>query len=370
MRLDYFNNRFALAILVIFGICTIGGVVFAQGKQPSSKLVDAANKEGALVIYSVLSNKAAARLVDKFQSLYPNIAVKYDGDSGTSEVNQKFISEFESNQNVADVVWSSAVDLQVKLAADGYAYAYNSPQEKYIPSWAKYKNLVWGSTFEPVVLVYNKKLISESDIPKSHIELQSYLQNNSEKLNKKIALFDPDKSGVGLFFIAQDYKLDSNVGSLYKAMGDVDVQKSGGTGEMLTKINSGEYLIGYNMIGSYAVSRSKKDLPNLGVVYLSDFTPVFSRAAIISKKAKHVNAAKLWIDYLISPEGQKILADQVYLNSIRTDIDSQNTSAVLTERIGKNAVRPYALNTKLIEHLDANQKSAVLQRWKSDAAQP
>ena len=368
MKENYFYKRFVLAIF-IWGFCTIGGVVIAQNENPSGKLVAAANREGGLVIYSVLSNKAAAPLVEKFQSLYPSIAVRYDGDSGTSEVNQKFITEFESNQNLADVVWSSAVDLQVKLATDGYAYAYNSSQEKYIPSWAKYKNLVWGSTFEPVVLVYNKNLISESDVPKSHRELQIYLQKNSEKLNKKIALFDPEKSGVGLFFIAQDYILDANVAALYKAMGDVNVQKSGGTGEMLTKINSGEYLIGYNMIGSYAVSRSKKDLSNLGIVYLSDYTPVFSRAAIISKKAKHVNAAMLWIDFLLSPQGQKILADQVYLNSIRADIDSQNTSAVLTKIIGQDAVRPYALNTKLIEHLDANQKSIVLKKWKFDASQ-
>ena len=81
---------------------------------------------------------------------------------------------------------------------------------------------------------------------------------------------------------------------------------------MLEKISSGEHLLGYNVLGSYAVVRAKKD-PALGVVLPKDYTLVLSRVMFIGKKAKNPNAAKLWLDYILSQRGQKMIGSDVEL---------------------------------------------------------
>ena len=54
---------------------------------------------------------------------------------------------------------------------------------------------------------------------------------------------------------------------------------------MLEKASSGEHLLGYNVLGSYALVRAKKD-PGLGVVLPKDYTLVLSRVMFIGKSAK------------------------------------------------------------------------------------
>ncbi len=94
------------------------------------------------------------------------------------------------------------------------------------------------------------------------------------------------------------------------------------TGNMLEKVSSGEHLLGYNVLGSYALTRAKKD-PALGVVLPKDYMLVLSRVIFIGKNAKNPNAAKLWVDYILSQRGQKIIGSDVELFSIRNDIDGR-----------------------------------------------
>src|SRR5205823_8298040 len=126
---------------------------------------------------------------------------------------------------------------------------------------------------------------------------------------------------------------------LLNALGAAHLRASPGTGDMLTKVASGEYLLGYNVMGAYAMVRGKKDLPSLGVVLPRDYTLVLSRVMFISKHAKHPNAAKLWADYVLSRRGQKIIGDAIELFAVRDDVDTRYGAATLRERIG-SAARP------------------------------
>ena len=105
------------------------------------------------------------------------------------------------------------------------------------------------------------------------------------------------------------------------AKGGLIVQSS--TGTMMERVSSGENLIGYNILGSYAETRAKND-PSLGIAYPTDYALVLSRVAFISKKAKNRNAAKLWMDYMLSQKGQDIIANQADLASVRDDIPGDN----------------------------------------------
>lgn len=133
---------------------------------------------------------------------------------------------------------------------------------------------------------------------------------------------------------------------------------------MLSKVNAGEYLLGYNIMGAYALVRSKKELPSLGVVLPRDYTLVLSRVMFISKHAKHPNAAKLWADYMLSRRGQKIIGDAIELFAVRDDVDARYTAAKLAHRMGA-AARPIPIDPKIAGALDEKQQREFIVNWKS-----
>src|SRR5512147_11795 len=124
--------------------------------------VAAAKKEGKVTIYSALDTKAAQPLIKDFQALYPDIKVEYN-DMNSTEMYNRFIAESASGQGSADVMWSSAMDLQLKLVDDGKALAYASPEASKLPAWASYKNEAYGTTYEPAVFIYNKRLVGADE---------------------------------------------------------------------------------------------------------------------------------------------------------------------------------------------------------------
>src|SRR5205809_7511255 len=103
---------------------------------------------------------------------------------------------------------------------------------------------------------------------------------------------------------------------LEKGFGASSYRVYASTGNMLEKVSSGEHLLGYNVLGSYALVRAKKD-PNLGVVLPKDYTLVLSRVMFIRKQAKNPNAAKLWIGYVLSQRGQKLIGSDGEVFSFR-----------------------------------------------------
>ncbi len=128
-----------------------------------AKIVEGAKKEGKVVIYSTTDAVAANPLIKDFEALYPGIKVEYS-DLNSTELYNRFIAEAAANNGTADVLWSSAMDLQVKLVADGQAASYPSPEIKALPKWAVWKDSAYGTTYEPIAFVYNKRLVPEGDV--------------------------------------------------------------------------------------------------------------------------------------------------------------------------------------------------------------
>src|SRR5438045_5546768 len=145
-----------LAALVSAFACagTLAQTVPAGYPADYAQTIAAANKEGKVVIYSALDTKAAQPLIKDFNAAYPNIKVEYN-DMNSTELYNRFIAEVAAGQGGADVMWSSAMDLQVKLVDDGKAMAYKSPEAAKLPSWAVYKDQAYGTTYEPAVFIYN-----------------------------------------------------------------------------------------------------------------------------------------------------------------------------------------------------------------------
>ena len=106
-------------------------------------------------------------------------------------------------------------------------------------------------------------------------------------------------------FITQDASTTRSSGTSARRFGAARLRvHSSSTGTMLERISSGENLLGYNVLGSYALVRAKKD-PSHRRRAARRTTRWCCRASMfIGKSAKNPNAAKLWTDYILSQRGQ------------------------------------------------------------------
>ena len=326
-------------------------------------IIDGAKKEGTLVIYGATDTKAAHPLVKDFSALYPGISVEYN-DMNSTEVYNRFISETAAGGKTADVTWSSSMDLQMRLASEGYALQYKSPEASKLPAWAVWNDTAYGTTFEPAAIVYNKRLLTEKEVPQTHADFAKLI--TLEKFRDKVTTYDIEKSGVGFMFMAQDAQVYPQYPALQQAFGTAKVRVQSSTGTMMERISSGENLIGYNVVGSYALVRAKTD-PSIGVVLPKDYTLILSRVQFISKKARNVNAAKLWIDYMLSPRGQTIIANESKLFAIRADVKGETTSSELIALIGEKNVKPIPVHPSLLQNLVPQKRMAFLKQWKDSA---
>ncbi len=330
-----------------------------------AQTIAAANKEGKVVIYSALDTMAAKPLIEDFNKVYPNIKVEYN-DMNSTELYNRFIAESASGQGGPDIMWSSAMDLQVKLVDDGLALPYKSPETPKLPKWAVYKDSAYGTTYEPAVFIYNKRLVTGDEIPQDHASFVKVISTHADKYKGKVTTYDIEKSGVGFMFVVQDTKYFPGMKDLEQAFGKTGYKVYSSTGNMLEKVSSGEHLLGYNVLGSYALVRSKKD-PGLGVVLPKDYTLVLSRVMFIGKGAKNPNAAKVWTDYILSQRGQKMIGSDVELFAMRDDVEAEYTAKKLNQQLGAN-VKPIPVSSEITQYLDSKKRLEFLGQWKATLA--
>jgi iron(III) transport system substrate-binding protein len=344
------------------------GVGFAQAQgvptgypEDYAKVISAARSEGVVSIYTSTDGAQAKGLLDAFSKKYPEIKIEYNA-LGTNGTYNRVISEAAAGQVGADVVWSSAMDLQMMLASDGYTDSYVSPEAKSLPDWAKYKDSLYATTVEPVGMIYNTKALPESEVPKTRADLIKFLTDNKDKLKGKIASFDPEKSGSGFLHHTNDARATTTFWDLAKALGAVGARTYSSSGSMKETVVSGENVLAVNIIGSYALDWVKQS-PNLGVAFGADYTAAFSRLAAITKKAPHPNAAKLFVDFTLSQEGQNALAAHG-LPSVRTDVDKGFNVKTLNDRVGGN-LKPIAVDQGLFDYMKPERRVEFFKQWKA-----
>ena len=323
--------------------------------------IAAAKKEGKVVVYSTTDTASAGFLVKDFQALYPGISVEYN-DMNSTEIYNRFISERAANAGSADVLWSSSMDLQIKLVSDGAAMSYASPEISHLPAWAVWKNEAFGTTYEPLAIVYNKRLLTGDEIPQSHADLIRVFTTKADKLKGKVTTYDIEKSGVGFMLITQDSKFNPQFWDMVKALGAVGPRFQSSAGTMMERISSGENLVGFNIFNSYAALRAKKD-PSIGIVLPKDYTLVMSRVMFASKTAKNPNAAKLWVDYILSKRGQTIVANQSELGSIRADVEGEMTAAGYAKLLSN--AKPIPVSGELLGFLDQTKRLDFIKQWQA-----
>lgn len=298
-------------LLLVFAI--VVSSVFAQGGKETavaastndSPLVAAAKAEGELVVYGSCEEEYLAAACEKFESIY-GIKVSYQRLS-TGEVQAKI--EEENGNPSADVWFGGTTDPYNVLASKGFLESYEAENAKHIskPVYMD-KNHYWHGIYTGILgIMYNKDEVARLgiDIPQDFADL------TDPQYKGLIWTSNYNTAGTAKLIIntaIQKYGHDEGIQYLVDLDKNVHVYTKSGSGPS-KNVGTGECVIGLGFLHDGITQIVDNGYDNIGLVVPSSGTTCEIGATAIFKGAKHPNAAKLWIEFALSPDCVNIAKD-------------------------------------------------------------
>ena len=323
-----------------------------------------ADEAAVLSIYSTLDEPLAAPLIAAFQARNPDVAVIY-ADLLAADIAARVIAETDSGRPTADFVFSSGMDLQVKLANDGYAQPVEVPLARDWPDWANWRDMAFALTFEPGVLVWHKPSFPDGP-PQSRLEVIDWLAR--PEAMGRIGTYDVARSAVGYLYLARDAEHFADIWSLVAAMGRAGLQTFATSAEIIDRVADGRLALGYNILGSYADARAKTE-PDLGIVLLKDFTVVTSRVGLVPRAAARPDLGTAFLAFLMGREGQTLMAERLRLAAVSLEVSGENSARAMEAALG-DQLRPVPVSPGLLAYLDQSKRARLIARWEKALAAP
>jgi two-component system sensor histidine kinase TctE len=296
--------------------------------------------------------------IHAFQGENPAVAVIYD-ETDSNALYQGFLAGSLPIQ--PDLLISSASDLQLKLANDGHALPHSSRWLEKLPDWARWRDELFGFTYEPAVIIYSPEWLPPGTQPRSHLELAEMLERQPDRFRGRVATYDIARSGVGHLLAAQDQQISSQFWRLAAAFGRADAWLSDSSPAILDGVASGELALGYNVLGSYAFARQAAGAP-IGIIVPDDYVLVLTRTMLIPKRAANADLARAFVDFVLSPSGQAVAAGRSALGSLVPGTQGNWTQERISA-MGKGTIQPIALAPVLMVALDPLRRSRFLATW-------
>ena len=310
-----------------------------------------------LNVHSATDTSAIAGLIAGFEAANPGVTVEYT-EYNTAELHRSVLAAGGAGM---DVVISSAMDLQVDLVNRGLARSFRPPDTRNVPAWASWRDELWGFTFEPVVMAYNKAAFERRNLPRTRSELASQVRDDPAFYNQRVGTYDVAVSGVGYLFATQDARRGYQFPRLVETLGRAQARTYCCTSLILEAIAQGELVYGYNVIGSYALDVIARD-PRIGLYLLDDYSLALSRTAFVPNRAANPELAQRFIAYLLSRDGQAEIARAGGLVPIAALEEAAAPERVF-ELVRGKPLFPIRLGPGLLTYLDRMKKIRFLTDW-------
>jgi len=305
-----------------------------------------------IAVLSTTDLGAFAPVLQDFVDRHPSRSIRYVQASSS----QIFLGIHDQDARY-DLVISSAMDLQMKLANDGFA-APVALEPAGLPDWARWRDRLWGIALEPVVTLASRQALGDLPVPRTRRDLIALLRENPDRFRGRVAAYDPQVSGVGYFLIAQDDQVSDGFWRLAEVMGRLNARLFCCSGDMITELREGRIAIAYNVVASYA-ARFRPDDPDLVQLAFEDYTFAIVRSALVPVNAPDPQGAQLLLSYLLSDPAQMLIAKSAGVALIA------GTGAPPSPQL-----RPIRLDAGLLVYDDRLRRAGLLAEWSAALIQP
>ncbi len=327
--------------------------------QETTRSFGPADASYSMLLRSTTDLAVIAPVIEAFLATRPDLRLDYE-QWGSNALHELSARDCRNDLSGADLVISSAAHHVIGLVNEGCALPYRSALTAALPEALSWRDEVWGVTREPAVMVYNRNLVPPAQIPRSRFDLLDLLRPTESPFRGRVATYDIEASGLGFLFAFADSLEASTFGGLMESFGRSGAVATCCSAEIIDSVATGDYLIAYNVLGSYALARARLD-PRLGVVAPEDYTLVLSRAAMIPRTGPNPRAAAQLVDFLLSPEGRLALEEALLIVRLEA-----NDASPIDLPDGTEALqRPITLSPALLIALDTHKRALFRSRWRA-----
>lgn len=262
----------------------------------------AADVSGKLVIYTSQPNKDAQQTVDAFKVKHPGVEVEWIRD-GTTKVMAKLRAEFQGGSPKPDILLIADTVTMEGLKAEGRLMAHaGADTSSYDPAIMDSDKFYFSTKLITTGIVYNTN---------ASFKPTSYLDLLKPEAKGKIAMPSPLTSGAATIHMAA-LTANPDLGwKLYEGLADQGANPKGGNGGTYKAVAGGEKLFGF--VVDFLPIRNKLEGAPVEFVFPKEGVSAVTEPVAILSTAKNPDAAKAFIDFLLSSEGQQLAADQGYL---------------------------------------------------------
>jgi iron(III) transport system substrate-binding protein len=258
--------------------------------------------DGKLVLYTSQPNTDAQQTVDAFMAKNPDITVEWVRD-GTPKIMAKLRAEIEAGQPQPDLLLIADVVTMEGLKKEGRLLAYPQADVSAFDAGLMDKD---GAYF-PTKLI-TTGIVYNTEAPFVPASWQDLAKPEAKGL---IAMPSPLTSGAALIHTVT---LTENLGSgwdYYASLAANGAQAAGGNGDVLKAVSGGDKLFG--MVVDYMPIREKAKGAPVEFVFPAEGVSAVTEPVAILSTAKNPDAAKAFVDFLLSKEGQELAVSQGYI---------------------------------------------------------
>ena len=286
-------NRW-LSLIALAGLAGMlsGSDVLAQGIN-----IEAAKKEGKVIVYGAQVPQAMKPLHAAFEKKY-GISVDYWRGSST-QVSERALTEWRAGKPGFDVVEGNR-GVQLIMRDDGLFQKFIPPSSEKFPAKFKEKDgMITPWRVLPISILYNTDMVKAGELPKTFDDLLA------PKWTNKITMPDPTRHTTTAQFLwnLNKFKGDKWL-DLVRGLAKQKPLLVESLAPVTTTIIKGEAPVGITYIKYIKQYKGPVNYVSMDK-YLTD--PNYMS---LGAKASNANAAKLYLEFICSAEGQKLVAEE------------------------------------------------------------
>jgi iron(III) transport system substrate-binding protein len=288
-----------LFCIVSVCLCLLGTPLHgADGDPQRRQLTEAAKKEGKLVFYTSVETEFARSLTTAFETRYPFI--KSDIFRSTHDkILSRLNVERKTGTYTADSVSVGEFETY-HMQKLGFITPYKSPFAAVYPQGFKDPNGYWTDLYDNlIVTAYNTKRVPQEELPKRYEDLLQPRWKGRMVLDQ-----NEDRWFANMLYLMGEQKGMEFMQALAKQ----EIAIRNGRGMVTQLLGAGEYdlqIVAY----WYRPHLMKKQGAPVDWISLEPAIVATHPISVVNR-APHLNAAKLFIDFAISEEGQRIFVQR------------------------------------------------------------
>lgn len=300
---------------LVFFLALIAALWVSKVRAASTDaLLDAAKREGEVVFYASMNLGEANIMIAEFEKRYPSIKVKLNR-AGSEKLLTRILAESRAKRVAADVVQTVEFSMYI-LKRSGVLARHIFPGDSFYPKDFKDEGFWTTVYYNPYVTAYNTRLVAPLTVPKTYDDLLD------PKWKGKLTM----EGTKADWFAGMLQIMGQERGLQYmRLLAKQEPMLREGHELLAQLVAAGEGYFDINIPASSVDRLKEKGAP-------IDWTALGEAPAImvgigLAAQAAHANAARLFIDFALSREGQKLQQGFGRLVA-RTDLASEQPTTI------------------------------------------